>query len=69
MRDKEYYKRRIYEIVEVSKDNDSASKAYDTMILVSVVVGLIPLTMKNENAYAKYIDIIVAIIFLFDYLQ
>lgn len=67
MRDKEYYKRRIYEIIEVSKEKDTASKAYDSMILVSVIVGLIPLTMKNENIYAKYIDVIVAIIFLFDY--
>ena len=61
MRDKEYYKRRIYEIIEVSKEKDTASKAYDSMILVSVIVGLIPLTMKNENIYAKYIDVIVAI--------
>lgn len=68
MRDFEYYKRRTYEIIEVSRDNDTASKAYDIMILVAVVVGLIPLTMKDENMYARYIDILVAIIFLCDYI-
>lgn len=68
MRDIEYYKRRLYEIIEVSKEDDSASKAYDIMILVSVVVGLIPLTMKNENIYARFIDILVGLVFLCDYI-
>lgn len=68
MRNIEYYKRRLYEIIEVSKEDDSASKAYDIMILVSVVVGLIPLTMKNENIYARLIDILVGLVFLCDYI-
>ncbi len=67
MNNLENFKRRIYEIVEVSKENDIASKAYDSMVLVAIVVGLIPLTMKNESPYAKAIDIVTALIFLCDY--
>lgn len=61
-------KKRIYEIVEVSKEKDSASRAYDSMMFVAVVAGLIPLTMKVENSYCKVIDLISVLIFLFDYL-
>lgn len=61
-------KRRIYEIIEASRDKDSASKAYDLMILVAVIVGLIPLTMKTENIYTKLIDLITVLIFLVDYI-
>ena len=63
----ETFKKRIYEIIEVSKDKDQASKAYDIMILVAVFVGLIPLTMKGENLYTKMIDLVTALVFLFDY--
>lgn len=63
----ENFKKRIYEIVEASKDQDTASLAYDIMILVAVVVGLIPLTMKTENIYTKILDLTVVVIFILDY--
>ncbi|SFG59418.1 voltage-gated potassium channel [Lachnospiraceae bacterium C7] len=62
------YKKRIYEIVEKSHTGDSASKAYDTLISIAVVVGLIPLTMKHENDYSKLIDLITSLVFVLDYL-
>ena len=64
----EEFKKRIYEIVEVSRNDDTASKAYDIMIMVAVIVGLVPLTMKVGNPYTRAIDLISALIFLFDYL-
>lgn len=63
----ETFKKRIYEIVEVSHDKDKASKAYDSMILVAVVVGLIPLTRKTDTIYTMTIDLVTALLFLFDY--
>lgn len=63
----ESFKRRIYEIVEVSRKDDSASTAYDLMILTAIVVGLIPLTMKGDSIHTKLIDFITAFIFLIDY--
>lgn len=61
-------KRRLYEIIEASREKDTASRAYDAMILVAVVVGLIPLTMKSENVYTTLIDILTILIFAVDYL-
>lgn len=60
-------KKRIYEIVEASHNGDKTSKAYDVMILVAMVVGLIPLTIKGENSYTRIIDIVTAIVFIADY--
>lgn len=61
-------KRRLYEIVEASQVGDKTSKAYDVMILVSIAVGLIPLTLKTENVYSHWIDLVTVSIFTIDYL-
>ena len=68
MKKLEQFKRRIYEIVEVSKEHDKASKAYDMLMLTAVVIGLIPLTRKTDNIFTKCIDMLTAVIFVFDYL-
>lgn len=68
MEDKEFYKRRIYEIIEMSKENDKVSRAYDVMITYAVVVGLIPLTMKADTIYTRLIDLVTVLIFLVDYI-
>lgn len=67
MYDSGLFKRRIYEIVEAYKEKDSASMAYDAMIFVAVVVGVLPLTMKTENMYTRWIDIVTLGIFIVDY--
>ena len=64
----EYIKRRVYEIIEASHDGDQTSKAYDLMMLVAVIVGLIPLSLKMENPYTRSIDATTALIFLLDYI-
>lgn len=64
----ERLKRRIYEIIENSKEGDLPSKIYDTMILVAIIVGLVPLTMKVDNQYTRLIDLVTVIIFLIDYI-
>ena len=65
----DFFKKRMYEIIEASKDDDQASKAYDVMIFVAVIVSLIPLMLKpgTNNIYIKSIDIITIILFIFDY--
>lgn len=62
-----FCKKRIYEIIEASKEKDTASLAYDVMILVAVVVSLIPLTMKQTNVYMQIIDPITLVILTVDY--
>ncbi len=61
-------KKRIFEIIEVSRENDMASKAYDIMINIAIIVGLIPLTMKKGDDYTAIIDVLTLSIFVLDYL-
>ena len=64
----ESFKRRVYEVIEVSHEGDASSRAYDILVSVAVIIGLIPLTMKTDNSYTHWIDIITSIIFMGDYL-
>jgi voltage-gated potassium channel len=60
-------KRRIYEILEPSGTNDAASRAYDLLMTTAVVVGLIPMTLKHENVFVVWIDIVTSLLFIIDY--
>ena len=60
-------KKRIYEVIEVSNIGDDSSRAYDVMITVAVIVGLIPMTLKLESIYTRIIELLTSVIFLVDY--
>lgn len=61
-------RKRIYEIIEVSKDNDKVSMAYDILMMVAIVISIIPLAFKNTNTLFHYVDIITATLFIADYI-
>lgn len=60
-------KRRIYEVIEVSSIGDISSRAYDRLMTTAIIVGLLPLTVKEMNSYLVAIDIFVSILFIIDY--
>ena len=61
-------RKRIYEIIEVSKDNDRVSMSYDILMMISIVVSIIPLAFKTTNTLFRCIDIVTAILFIIDYI-
>ena len=61
------YKRRIYEVIEVSSIGDASSRAYDVLMTTTVIVGLVPLTLKTDNFYTYVIEIMTALILFIDY--
>ena len=61
------FKRRIYEVIEVSNIGDLSSRAYDRLMTTAIIVGLLPLTVKEMNNYLVAIDIFVSILFIIDY--
>lgn len=61
------FKRRIYEVVEASGVGDASSKAYDVLMTTTVIVGMIPLTLKKDNMFTVAIEIMTCIILLIDY--
>lgn len=61
-------RKRIFEIIEASKDGDKLSSVYDSVILITVIVSLIPLAFKDQTTVFNLIDKISASIFIVDYL-
>lgn len=61
-------RKRIYEIIEKSKDDDRLSHAYDLFMIVFIIISLIPLAFKEENRILIVIDKIALVVFIIDYL-
>ena len=61
-------RKRIYEIIEVSKDNDLVSKIYDIFMMVVIFASLIPLAFKEQTTVFLWLDKITVMIFIVDYL-
>ena len=61
-------RKRLYEIIEVSRDGDRVSAIYDITMLVAIVVSIIPLAFKKPHPVFAYIDIVTVILFIFDYI-
>lgn len=61
-------RKRIFEIIEVAKDNDRASAVYDFIMLAAIVISVIPLAMKQTHLFFVYTDIITTTLFIIDYI-
>ena len=61
-------RKRLYEIIEVSQNNDRLSSAYDIIMMITIVVSIIPLAFKNTYAVFGYVDIVTTSLFIVDYL-
>ena len=60
-------RKRLFEIIEASKEGDVASSVYDSIILVTVITSLVPLAFKDQTAAFYIIDKISVTIFIIDY--
>lgn len=61
-------RKRIFEIIEVSKENDRISMAYDILMMCAIVISIVPLAFKTTNGFFFLTDILTAILFIIDYL-
>lgn len=55
-------------MIEASKDGDKLSSIYDSFILITVIVSLIPLAFKEQTPLFSAIDKITVTIFIVDYI-
>ena len=60
-------RKRVFEIIEKADYEDKLSAAYDYMMIVVIVLSLIPLTFKMENAFFKVVDKVTVTVFIIDY--
>ncbi|MBR5406847.1 MAG: ion transporter [Lachnospiraceae bacterium] len=61
-------RKRIYEIIEVSQDNDKASMCYDILMMISIVISVVPLAFKETNTLFHVVDIVTTTLFITDYI-
>lgn len=61
-------KKRIYEIIEVSKEDYKASHVYDLVMMFIIFISIISLAFKQETKLFTTLDLITVIIFIIDYL-
>lgn len=61
-------RKRIYEIIEVSHENDKASKVYDITMLCLIIISIVPLAFKETNIVFQWTDSITTLVFIIDYL-
>ncbi len=59
---------RIYQIIEKSEGEDKISALYDTFMITMIILSLIPLAFKTENALFYIIDKVAMVVFIIDYL-
>lgn len=61
-------RKRIFEIIEQSKDGDKTSLVYDLAMLVVIIVSIIPLTFSHDHPVFHTIEVVTVTIFIIDYL-
>ena len=61
-------RKRVFEIIEVSKDHDMASSVYDVFMMVIIILSLIPLTFKETTPAFVIMDQVAVTVFIIDYI-
>lgn len=61
-------RKRIFEIIDTSTEDDRFGNAYDIFMMIVIVVSLIPLAFKTEYPAFLIIDKVAVVIFIIDYL-
>lgn len=60
-------RKRLYEIIEVSKDGDKASLFYDILMMCAIIISIFPLAFKETNRVFVVTDWITVSLFIADY--
>ena len=61
-------RKRIYEIINIASENDTASAIYDKCMIAAIITSIIPLLFKSTNPIFELTDKITAAIFIADYM-
>lgn len=62
-------RRRMYEIIEVGRQDDDISRLYDMFMIVVIVISIVPLCTHIDNGYMQWVNRITTGIFVLDYLM
>lgn len=61
-------RQRLFEIIELSDNNDRLSSVYDIFMMLVILASIIPLAFKETNTAFQIIDKVTVTIFIVDYI-
>ncbi len=61
-------RKRIFEVIEVAAEGDRLSDVYDSLMLITIVISIIPLAFKETFPFFTVTDRIATVLFIGDYL-
>ena len=61
-------RKRLFEIIEKSNENDKPSHIYDLFMIVVIIISLIPLAFKEDIPAFTILDKVAMVIFIIDYI-
>ena len=61
-------RKRIFEIIEISRDGDRLSAVYDSFMILVIALSLLPLLFKESTPFLSGLDKVCVAVFLLDYL-
>lgn len=64
----EEMRKKIFQIIEVDTENNTQSTIYDTVMMVTILISIVPLAFKETNIVFNLIDYIATGIFIVDYI-
>lgn len=59
---------RLFQIIEVGKEDDKLSRAYDFFMMATIIISIIPLWSHEETSAFYIIDKVTVVIFIADYI-
>ena len=62
------HRKRIFEIIEVAKEDDRASYYYDAFMMAMILLSMVPLVFKQTTPLLIALDVVTVAVFMVDYL-
>lgn len=60
-------RKRIFQIIEASRDNDKISAAYDIIMFLAIIVSIVPLMFVEDHPCFRYFELVTVTVFILDY--
>ncbi len=61
-------RRRLFEVIEVSKEDDLLSQVYDTIMILAIFASILPLAFKGTHPLFHKMDYVTTVLFVVDYI-
>ena len=61
-------RKRVFEIIEVAKEDDALSSYYDWFMIVVIILSIIPLAFKEPLPAFQILDRVCVVLFIIDYI-